>query len=106
MKKPLGVSVGTQPLSIIMEEKMKSTEFPTAVISMSGQVKGFEETSISSPMSDILNGNKVVVIGHGESLGSPTGQDLLRSLKKNGQIILTFADEVHQGLPNFWESIR
>ena len=39
MGKPTGVSVGTQPLSVIMEEKMRDKTFPTAVVTMCGQIK-------------------------------------------------------------------
>ena len=34
-----GVAVGTQPLSVIMEEKLKHPVVKTAIVSMSGQVK-------------------------------------------------------------------
>ena len=101
-----GIAVGTQPLSTIMEEKMRNTKFPTAIVTMDGQIKQAEDITISSPEADILGGACLIIIGHAESLACPGGQMLLRKLKKNGQIIFTFVDESHQGLYNHWESIR
>ena len=55
-----GVSVGTQPLSIIMEEKLTNKMVPTAVITMSGEVKQSLDTgeaSLSSPEDQLLQGS-------------------------------------------------
>ena len=43
MKTPHGVSVGTQPLSIIMEEQLDNEIAPVAVMSMTGELKNREE---------------------------------------------------------------
>ena len=63
---PLGVAVGTQPLSIIMEEKIKTGFVPTGVVTMSGELKTgteTEETELSSPEEDFLGGKLPVIIG-------------------------------------------
>ena len=79
MKKILGVddgvSVGTQPLSIIMEEKMNDKSCtPTAVLTMDGQLKrnsgDQDEATLSSPEEDVLNGAFPCLIGHPESWSS------------------------------------
>ena len=57
---PNGVAVGTQPLSLIMEDKIGNGLVPTAVITMGGQVKksldDTGEASLSSPLDSILQG--------------------------------------------------
>ena len=102
LRKETGVSTGTQPLSVIMEEKMCDKTFPTAVVTMSGQVKqsldDIGDAVLSSPIDKILHGDFPILIGHPESWSNPVGQNLLRNLKKNGQVVLHFIDELHQGL--------
>ena len=102
--------MGTQPLSVIMEEKLTDTTFPTAVVSMCGQIKqrldDRGDAVLSSPVESLLRGESPIIIGHPESWGNKVGQDLLRKLKKNEQVILNFVDELHQGLANHWNSIR
>ena len=110
LNKETGVSIGTQPLSIIMEEKMRDKTFPTAVVTMSGQVKQSLDDNgdavVSSPVDGILQGDFPILIGHPESWSNTVGQDLLRNLKRNEQVILHFIDELHQGLESHWFSIR
>ena len=69
-----GVSVGTQPLSILMEEKMNDKLVPTAVLSMQGQLKRISnnetEASLSSPEDEVLKGLFPVLLGHPESWAS------------------------------------
>ena len=64
---PKGVSVGTQPLSLIMEDKISNGIVPTAVLTMAGQIKkGLDDTgeaSLSSPQDSILQGEVPVLIG-------------------------------------------
>ena len=66
-----GVSVGTQPLSILMEEKMNDRLVPTAVLSMQGKLKRISddesEASLSSPEDEVLRGLFPVLLGHPES---------------------------------------
>ena len=110
MGKEDGVSVGTQPLSVIMEEKMRDKNFPTAVITMCGQIKhslgDTGEATLSSPLEAVLQGEYPILIGHPESWSNSVGHNLLKQLQKNGQLILNFVDELHQGLSNHWNSIR
>ena len=104
-----GVSVGTQPLSIIMEEKLTNKMVPTAVITMSGEVKQSLDTgeaSLSSPEDQLLQGSFPCIIGHPESWSSQVGQTLLRNFQKRGMVLLNFVDELHQGLDDHWNSIR
>ena len=109
---PNGVSVGTQPLSIIMEEKITNTLVPTAVITMGGQIKkelDLEDTgeaSFSSSEDAILKGDFPVLIGHPESWANRVGQDLLKKLQQRGLVLLNFVDELHQGLESHWNAIR
>ena len=70
-----GVSVGTQPLSILMEEKMNDKLVPTAVLTMQGQLKRIlneEDNSVvlSSPEEDVLRGLFPVLLRHPESWAS------------------------------------
>ena len=109
---PNGVSVGTQPLSLIMEDKINNGLVPTAVLTMGGKIKrelDLDETgeaSLSSPQSAILQGEIPVLIGHPESWANSVGQDLLRNLQQRGLVLLNFVDELHQGLESHWNSIR
>lgn len=76
--KDQGVSVGTQPLSLIMEEKMNDKLVPTAVLSMEGQLKTISddqvEASLSSPEEEVLRGAFPCLIGHPESWSSTKGR--------------------------------
>ena len=76
--KEQGVSVGTQPLSIIMEEKMNDKLVPTAVLSMEGQLKRStvdeDEATLSSPEDEVLSGAFPCLIGHPESWASAKGR--------------------------------
>ena len=108
--KKRGVSVGTQPLSMIMEEKRTNKLVQTAVVTMSGSIRGNSDEScrseLSSPEAEVLGGDYPVLIGHPESWASSGGQDLLRKLQKNEMITLNFVDELHQGLENHWNAFR
>ena len=79
MKKILGkdhgVSVGTQPLSLIMEEKMTDKLVPTAVLTMEGELKRClddqdHDATLSSPEEEVLGGAFPCLIGHPESWSS------------------------------------
>ena len=109
-EEPNGVSVGTQPLSLIMEEKINNGIVPTAVLSMGGQIKkeldDTGEASLSSPEESILRGAYPVLIGHPESWGNCVGQKLLKNLQQRNLVLFNFIDELHQGLECHWNSIR
>ena len=107
---PNGVSVGTQPLSLIMEDKINNGIVPTAVLTMAGKIKSelvdSGEASLSSPEESILQGAYPVLIGHPESWANSVGQKLLKNLQQKGRVLSTFVDELHQGLECHWNSIR
>ena len=70
-----GVSVGTQPLSLIMEEKMNDKLVPTAVLTMEGELKMClddqdHNATLSSPEEEVLGGAFPCLIGHPESWSS------------------------------------
>ena len=84
-----GVAIVTQPLSSIMNEKMKNSLVKTAVLTMAGKLKNSEEdVELSCLEDDIFNGLYPVVIGHPESWGSKRGQHLLMEMKKRNMILL------------------
>ena len=97
LKNTKGVTIGTQPLSLIMEEKLKSSLVPTCVISMAGDMKHNlepeenKEVVFSSTEEDILSGKVPVIIGHHESMVSDQGQQLVRKLHREGRILMEFA---------------
>ena len=107
---PGGVGVGTQPLSIIMEEKMGNPVVPTAVVTMRGKIKldveDTGEASLSSSEASILSGDFPLLIGHAESWCNQVGQELLRKLKQKCLVLFNYVDELHQGLEGHWNSIR
>ena len=110
---PTGVTIGTQPLSLIMEEKLSNSPVPTGVINMAGGMRHNleeegpgEDIVLSDPETDFLDGKLPVIIGHPESWGSLKGQELARKMHRRKMIQMLFIDEFHQGLPGHWSSIR
>ena len=106
-----GVAVGTQPLSIIMEEKVKNPIVPTAVVTMQGQIKQGKgehdgDAQLSSPKDDLLKGAFPLLIGFPESWSNQVGQELLKTLKEKGMVVFNYVDEMHQGLEEHWNCIR
>ena len=65
-----------------------------------------EDAQLSSSLDFVLEGKYRIIFGHAEYSATKTGQELMRSLQKNDVIILNFTDESHQGLDQFWSSIR
>ena len=86
-----GIAIVTQPLSSIMNEKMKNKDIRTAVLTMNGKIKNNEEqddAELDCLEEDLLAGNYPVVIGHPESWGSRNGQRLLMEMRKRDLILL------------------
>ena len=86
-----GVAIVTQPLSSIMEEKMKNQQVKTAVLTMTGKLKneeGDDDAVLSGLEDDVLDGAYPVIIGHPESWGSNRGKRLLLEMKKRDMILL------------------
>ena len=86
-KNPEGVCIVTQPLTSIMNEKLKSNICPVASLSMTGQLKfgvgdKEEDASLSCDLEDLLKGKFPVLMGHPESFDSILGQHILRELQK------------------------
>ena len=86
-KNPEGVCIVTQPLTSIMNEKLKSNICPVASLSMTGQLRfgvgdKEEDASLSCDLEDLLQGKFPVLMGHPESFDSILGQHILRELQK------------------------
>ena len=87
---PKGIAIVTQPLSAIMNEKMKNKDVKTAVLSMTGKLKneeGQDDAELDCIENDVLEGVYPVVIGHPESWGSRRGQRLLMEMRKQNMIL-------------------
>ena len=113
MEIPEGVGIGCQPLSSIMEEKLRSPYIPTGVISIKGSLKSSlfesveeEDVFLSEPFEDFKSGHLKLLLGHAESWISRVAQDILDSLRDKGLIILTIVDEAHIPLSDHWDSFR
>ena len=106
-----GVCIVTQPLSSIMNEKVKNDICQAAVLSMSGELstsscKGEEEASLSCNLQELLDGSYPVLFGHPESFDSKLGQHILRELQRLDRLILVCIDEFHQGGQGHWDTFR
>jgi superfamily II DNA helicase RecQ len=86
-----GVAIVTQPLSAIMNEKLKNKDVKTAVLTMTGKLKndeGQDDAELDQLEADVLEGVYPVVIGHPESWSSRKGQQLLMEMRKRDMILL------------------
>ena len=105
-----GVAIITQPLSIIMQEKLRNDVCRAAVLSMSGEMQDDKlnaDAHLSVDIEDLFNGVYPVIFCHPESLDTPRGQYILHKLHKLGLLILVCLDEFHQsGSSGNWESFR
>ena len=105
-----GVGIVTQPLSSIMNEKIRNDVCKAAVLSMSGELSTSsscdEDASLSCNLQDLLNGVYPVLFGHPESFDSKLGQHILRELQRLDRLILLTIDEFHQGGSGHWDSFR
>ena len=100
-----GVGLGSQPLSALMEEKIKTSFLPTGLVSMKGELKyisGEGELSRTTPLESFKSGDIKCILGHPESWLSSTAQEILTSLQVQGKIIFTFVDEFQMNLSNHW----
>ena len=99
---PKGIAIVTQPLSSIMNEKLKNDVCEAAVLSMAGDLTTCqdedEDASLSCNLQDLLDGKFPVLFGHPESFDSKLGQHILRELQKLDRLILICIDEFHQVL--------
>lgn len=108
---PKGVCIVTQPLSSIMNQKVKNDVCPAAVLSMGGGLTVGEDgdeddARLSCNLQDLLQGSYPVLFGHPESFDSKVGQYILRQLQKLDRLILVCIDEFHQGGTGHWDTFR
>ena len=113
MAVPEGVGIGCQPLSSIMEERLKKPYIPTGVITMRGDLKSSmlengedDDIVLSGPVEDFKTGRLKLLLGHAESWVSKTAQDILDSLREKGLVVLTIVDEAHIPVSDHWDSFR
>ena len=63
-----GIGIGTQPLSIIMKEKIETSPIPTALLTMKGRMKSkdeiCEDAQLSSSLDYVLEGKYRILLGH------------------------------------------
>ena len=87
---PKGISIITQPLSSIMNEKINNGICKSAVLTMRGELSttSEENSHLSCDLADLLNGEIDVLFGHPESFDSPLGRLILKELQKRDRIIL------------------
>ena len=105
---PDGVAIITEPLNMIMAEKLGSSIIPSGVISMTGELKtSLEEkdgVSLSAPENKFLDGSLPCLFGHPEAWLSDKGKQLIKELHKKGTILLMVTDEMTCSLN--WTNIR
>ena len=105
---PEGVAIITEPLNMIMAEKLSSSIIPTGVISMSGELKtSLEEkdgVKLSAPEENFLDGSLPCLFGHPESWLSEKGRQIIKELYKKQRILLIVTDEMTCSLN--WSNIR
>ena len=95
-----GVGLLSQPLSALMEEKLKNPP-------MTGEVKISKDaqTELSSePSEQCKAGDVTLLIGHPESWATDTAVEILDTLKSEELVIGTFVDEFQMNLANHWGS--
>ena len=110
---PKGVCIVTQPLTNIMNEKLRNNICKAAVLSMTGDLRTShdsygeeEEATLSCRLQDLLEGHFPVLFAHPESFDSKMGQHILKEMQKRGMLILVCLDEFHQGGDGHWKSFR
>ena len=106
-EKEKGVGVGNQPLSALMEEKLKTPVIKTGLISMKGDLKMSvdgppDDAALTDPIEVFKNGDIGVIIGHSESWLTNTARDIIEALRNEDQIVFSFVDEFQMNLSSFW----
>ena len=101
-----GVGLGNQPLSALMEEKLKTPVIRTGLITMKGDLKlssdSLGEAVLTEPIDMFKNGEIGVILGHPESWETDAAKDIIEALRKEDQIIFSFLDEFQMNLSSFW----
>ena len=104
-----GVVIVIQPLSAIMNEKIKNNICDAAVLSMTGNLSTSDDeeaAQLSCSIEELLSGKYAALFGHPESFDSKLGMFILRELQKRDMILLLCLDEFHQGTTGHWDSFR
>ena len=99
------VGIGCQPLTALMEEKLKNPPICTGFISMSGDLQYSlisDEVHLSQPMTYFKNGTVKCILGHAESMVSVQAKEVLDHHQKNGKIVFIFVDECQMNLCYHW----
>ena len=99
-----GVGLGCQPLSSLMEEKLKDPPIPTGFISMSGDLKhsSDDDSSMSKPLESFKNGDVKCIVGHPESYLTESAKEIMTFLQNQAKIVFTFVDECQMNLSDHW----
>ena len=99
-----GVGLGCQPLSSLMEEKLKDPPIPTGFISMSGDLKhsSDDDSSMSKPLESFKNGDVKCIVGHPEPYLTESAKEILTFLQNQAKIVFTFVDECQMNLSDHW----
>ena len=105
---PDGVAIITEPLNMIMAEKLKSSIVPAGVISMTGELKSSLEekdgVKLSAPEENFVDGSLPCLFGHPESWLSEKGRQIVKELYKKKRILMIATDEMTCSLN--WSNIR
>ena len=103
-----GIAIITEPLNMIMSEKLGSSIISTGVISMAGELKtSLEEkdgVKLCAPEENFLDGSLPCLFGHPESWQSEKERQLIKDLHKREKILMIVTDEMHCSLN--WSNIR
>ena len=102
-KEPKGLVVVTQPLSNLMNEKLRGSVGRVAVLSMGQDMtmvqeereKG-EKVVLSCSLDELLSGSISVLIGHPESFSTPRGREVMAALQAKDRVLAVVIDEFHQ----------
>ena len=92
-----------------MNDKKVNDVCQVAVLSMKGQLSSSTQDSdahLSCLLSDLLEGEYPVIIGHPESFETPLGRRILKELQRRGMMILLCIDEFHQSDEGHWGCFR
>ena len=98
LRKMTGISQGvclvTEPLNLILTEKLGNSLIPTGVISMTGQLRSSLEerdgVCLSKPEEEFLDGSLPCLFGHPESWLSEKGPALIIELHNKGRKLYIF----------------
>ena len=105
-EKSTGVGLGNQPLSALMEEKLKNKVIKTGLITMKGDLKvhndNSDDAALTEPIEEFKTGAVGLILGHPESWLTKTAQDILEALRKEDKIIFSMVDEFQMNLSSHW----